>query len=354
MTVYFLRPVCAHGDLFVSYLSHFSTRISFCLFIACSSVLPAVAQTTPADWKQQELLQDRLSIRTPPDAKAQGPALSNIMGTAPSAASKTRVRIPVSGTEIVVQAQSLKALAPKDMAVAIKSSEYFSKYEGEKQELTLDLGGGWSALAIIPKQYKYWDDSYLLAYAWIRSPNAMLYELVLATWADTDAYSKLSQTAIDIVRSLQGGNASGEIPAGTTVLDSQGALGEGQELVVDLDGKYVIETEAGIDFVVNRINQLVDVDTDGGQMGFYLGDYPQFNREAELKNGASVVSDPEKIFGQTPEWLVRSRGDLKKQSTLLDVLPGSGLKCHLFITGTAEQVEALVKVARSLRIRPKS
>jgi hypothetical protein len=347
-------PRFAPMEIFLNCLSHFSTRITVSLIIACLSVLPAAAQTALADWKQQDLLQGRLSIRTPPDAKAQGPALSNIMGTAPSAASKTRIRVPVSGTEIVVQAKSLKALAPRDMAAAIKSTEYFSKYEGEKQELTLDLGGGWSALAVIPKQYKYWDDSYLLAYAWIKSPNAMLYELVLATWADTDAYSKLSQAATDIVRSLQGGNASGEIPAGTTVLDSQGALGDEQEMVVDLDGKYVIETEAGIDFVVNRISQLVEIDTDGGQMGFYLGDYPQFNREAELKSGASIVSDPEKIFGRTPEWLVRNRGNLKKQSTVLDVRPGSGLKCHLFITGTPQQVDALVKVAHSLRLRPKS
>src|ERR1700761_240750 len=224
-------------EISLSYLINFNTRISFCLVIACLSFLPAAAQTAPADWKQQDLLAGRLSIRTPPDAKAQGPALSSIMGTAPSAASKTRIRVPVSGTEIVVQAKSLNALAPKDMAAAIKSTEYYAKYDGEKQELTLDLGGGWSALAVIPKQYKYWDDSYLLAYAWIRSPNAMLYELVLATWADTNAYSKLSQTATEVVRSLQGGNASGEIPSGTTLLDSQGALGEGQELVVDLDGK---------------------------------------------------------------------------------------------------------------------
>jgi hypothetical protein len=318
------------------------------------SVLSVAAQAAAADWKQRALLAGRLSIRIPPNAEAQGPALSSIMGTAPSAATKTRIRIPVSGTEIVVQAASLKALAPKDMAASIKATEYFSKYEGEKQELTLDLGGGWSALAVIPKEYKYWNDSYLLAYAWIRSPNAMLYELVLASWADTAAYSKLSQTATDIVRSLQGGNASGEIPTGTTVLDSQNELGDKQEIVVDLDGKYIVETEAGIDFVVNRINQLVDVDADGGQMGFYLGDYPQFNREGELKNGASVVPDPEKIFGQTPEWLVRSHGNATKQSTLLDVLAGSGLKCHLFITGTPEQVEALVKVAHTLRIRPKS
>src|ERR1700761_974947 len=147
-------------EISLSYLINFNTRISFCLVIACLSFLPAAAQTAPADWKQQDLLAGRLSIRTPPDAKAQGPALSSIMGTAPSAASKTRIRVPVSGTEIVVQAKSLNALAPKDMAAAIKSTEYYAKYDGEKQELTLDLGGGWSALAIIPKQYKYWDDSY--------------------------------------------------------------------------------------------------------------------------------------------------------------------------------------------------
>jgi hypothetical protein len=340
-------------EIFLNCLANFSTRIALCLFIACSSALPVTAQTASADWKQQALLDGRLSIRIPRDAVVQGPALSNIMGTAPSAATRTRIRIPVAGTEIVVQAESLKALAPKDMTAGIKSTRYFAKYKGEEQELTLDLGGGWSALAIIPTQYKYWDDSDLLAYAWIKSPNAMLYELVLATWADTDVYSKLSQTATDVVRSLQGGNASGEIPAGTIVLDSHGALGERQEMVVDLDGKYMVETEAGIDFVVNRIDELVAVDADGGQMGFYLGDHPQFNREAELKNGASVVSDPEKIFGQTPEWLVRSHDNWKKQSTLLDVLPDSGLKCHLFISGTPEQVEALVKVAHSLRIRPK-
>jgi hypothetical protein len=146
-----------------------------------------------------------------------------------------------------------------------------------------------------------------------------------------------------------------EIPKGTTTLDSEIALQNNAiELVVDLDGKQIIETETGLSFVVHRVSQLVEIGSDAGKMGIYLGRYPSFDPDAALKEGAKAIPDQVKILGQTPIWIVDESDGRRKQSTLLEVLPGTTeLKCHIFISGTPEQAEALVSIARSLRIRPK-
>jgi hypothetical protein len=269
--------------------------------------------------------------------------------------SKTRIRIPVHGTEIVVQARSMNALAPKDMLAAMNATKYLAEFKGQKEKLTLDIGGGWNAAAVMPRQYKYSSDSYLLAYSWISDPDGLLYELVIASWIRADVYSRLSQTAAGIVRSLAPGPHFQGIPKETTSLNSQIALSDDLELVIDLDGKYAVDTEMGHDFVVHRITELVEMNLDGSEMGIYLGRYPHFNRAAELQNGAKVVPDQESVLGQALEWIVRDSGNFRKQSALINVLSGNTtLKCHLFISGTPEKVDALVRLSHTLRIRPKS
>jgi hypothetical protein len=332
-----------------------------CAAVPAGPSRPATAQTaapskTPAKWKAQALLGDHLRIFSPPEAIAEGPSRENIMGTAPDTVSLTRIRIPIAGTEIVVQARSMKALAPKDMPGAMKAATYLAEFKGEKESLALDIGGGWKAAAVMPRQYRYWPDSYLLAYAWISDPDGLLYELVIGSWIKDEAYPKLSQTAAGIVRSLAPGLHFQGVPRGTASLNSEIAFGNGQiELVIDLDGKYAVDTETGLSFVVHRITELVEMGSDGGEMGIYLGRYPHFNREASLKQGARAMRDQESILGQIPEWLVHDGDNSRKQSTLIEVSSGgTDLKCHLFISGTPEQVDALVRLAHTLRIRSKS
>ena len=335
---------------------HSILRVALSIAISVTLAWPAAAQIlsdtkTPSGWKQQALLGDRLRIFVPTETAPEGRSYANIMGTAIPATSMTRVRIPINGTEIVVQAKDRKALAPKDVPSAINSTRYLAQFGGQREELTLDLGGGWTAFAIIPREYKYWSDSYLLAYCWITDPDGLLYEMVLASWIDDKAYSTLAQTAIAIVRSLKPGLYFQEVPNGTTSLDSQIALqNDAIELVIDLDGHYYVERETGLSFVVHRISQLVEIGSDGGEMGIYLGRYPSFNPAAELERGGKAIPDQAQILGQTPTWIVYDSDRLRKQSTLLNVLPGTtALKCHLFILGTPEQVKSLVDISHSLR-----
>jgi hypothetical protein len=52
--------------------------------------------------------------------------------------------------------------------------------------------------------------------------------------------------------------------------------------------------------------------------------------------------------------MVRDHAGRRTQTTLIRVVPGtSGLKCHLFISGTPGQVDALVGMARTLRVQPR-
>jgi hypothetical protein len=340
---------------------NFVIRIALGVVVSAALAWPSLAQTNPSDpkapaeWKEQMLLGSRLRMFAPAEAVAEGRSYGNIMGTAPSASSKTRIRIPIFGTEIVAQAQSMGALAPKDMSTGIKTTKYLSRFEGEKRELTLDLAGGWKAIAIVPEQYKYWSNSYLLAYVWIQDPDGLLYELVLASWPEADVYPKLSEIAVQMIRSLEPGVYFDEIPKGTISLNSEVALRNNEiELVIDLDGKYTVDTETGITFVVHRVSRLVEFGSDAGEMGIYLGRYPNFNPDAELKRGAKMLPDQVKILGKTPTWIAYDVDGWRKQSTLIEILSGTtALKCHLFISGTPEQVEEMVGLARTLRIRPK-
>jgi len=123
--------------------------------------------------------------------------------------------------------------------------------------------------------------------------------------------------------------------------------------VIDLDGRHSLSTEAGPDFVVHRISQ-VELGTDGGEMGIYMGRYPDFNAAAERASGARRLEDEASILGTRPTWMVRDHAGRRLQTTLIEVRPGtSELRCHLFISGTPEEVESLVRLARTLRMQPR-
>jgi hypothetical protein len=275
------------------------------------------------------------------------------MAADPDERLQTRMRVPMSGTEIVVQARNLEALAPKNLSAAIIAAPYIVEFEGAKDERAFDLGNGWTAVAVFPDRHRFGSDSYVLAYVWVRSPDGLLYDLTVASWPDSTTHPALAQSARQIASSLKPGPHLGAIPGGPTRLGRRIARRNGEaELVIDLDGRHWLSTEAGPDFVVHRISQLVEFGTDGGEMGICMGRYPDFNAAAERASGARRLEDTASILGTRPTWMVRDQAGRRLQTTLITVQPGtSELLCHLFISGTPEQVESLVRLARTLRVR---
>lgn len=326
--------------------------------VASAPILPVQAQratdSSPA-WKEQLLLGDRLRINAPANANIEKQRYGGIMGPVPDSASKTRMRIAISGTEMVVQAQSLNAFAPKDLSAGIKSTAYFADFTGTRQERVLDLGPRWKAVAVFPERHRFWKDSYLLAYAWVQGPNGLLFELMVGSWADSTKYAQLAQSAVRIASSLRPGTNVQDIPNGMASLESQEALNDDEiELVINLDGKHALTTERGHDFVVHRISTLVEFGSRSGELGIYVGRHPQFDRKAEIKNGSKAIADQIEILGKRPTWYVREDEGWRSQTTLIQFVAGTTqLKAHLFISGTAQQVDTLVGLARTLRVRSK-
>jgi hypothetical protein len=326
-------------------------RLLIGLTLAGASPPRASAQTgvappaIPSGWTEQDLLGGQLRLSTPPGAKVEDSTAVSIMAAAPDERLQTRVRVPVSGTEIVVQARNLEALAPKKLSAAIYAAPYLVKLEGNRAERDLDLADGWKAVAVFPDRHRFGSDAYVLAYAWVRAPDGRLYDLTVATWSKATNYRALAPFARQIVGSLKPGAGLDPIPRGPTRLG---------ELLIDLDGRHSVSSERGHDFAVHRVTRLVEHGTHGGEMGIYMGWHPIFDAAAERAGGARRLVDTARILGTRPTWMVRDHAGRRTQTTLIRVVPGtSGLKCHLFISGTPGQVDALVGMARTLRVQPR-
>jgi hypothetical protein len=294
-------------------------------------------------------------VSTPPEAAIEERQFRSIIGTMPAENAITKVRMPIAGAEIVVQAESLWALAPIDMMAAMESTEYLVKFTGEKSAKALDLGGGWKAVAVFPDHYEFWENTYLLGVSWIRSPNGLLYQLLLASWIKTEKYSELASTAACMMNSLKPGMLFPEIPKGETRLNSEFvSTNRALELVMQFDGKHVFTTDTGADYVVFRIYPLVEYGSGTGQLGIYFGSHSQFSSEEEINKGGKSEPDLIPILGKIPTWIVRDEDDRRQQSTLIE-LPNESLpwECQIFISGTVEQIEAMVGLARTLRFRPR-
>lgn len=335
-----------------------STRCFIAITVAgftviSASMLPVQAQRgteSPPAWKEQLLLGDQLRIDAPANANIEKPRYEGIMGPLADSAAETRTRIAILGTEIVVRARRLDAFAPKDLSAGIKSTEYFAEFTGTRQERVLDLGPGWKAVAVFPERHRYWKDTYVLAYAWVQSPNGLLFDLMVGSWADSTKYAQLAQSAVQIASSLRPGTNLPDIPNGMTRLESQQALPNEIELVITLDGRHALTTERGHDFVVHRISPLVEFGSPSGELGIYIGRHPQFDRKA----GSKAMADQLEILGKRPTWYVREDDGWRRQTTLIQFSAGrTRLKAHLFIAGTAPQVDTLVGLARTLRVKPK-
>lgn len=337
-------------------------RITYFLIVAflflILNVSPVIAQQDNAalsEWSSQSLLGDRMRINAPVGTKREARQYSGIMGTAPDQEAKTRLRIPIEDTEMVIQAQLLYALAPTDMLGTMQRTKYFSSFEGALNEKNLDLRNGWSALVVFPEKYAYWPDSYLLALAWIKDPEGQLYEMMIGSWNSDVHYEQVANTANGIIESLHPGKNASTLPTGITTLDSDIALQNGDiELVVTLNGEHQISTQPGMSFVVHKITSLAVLGERKGQMGIYIGRYPSFDEEREILNGAKRFEDNERVLGQKPVWLVNRGEEWHEQDTLINVISGtSNLKVHIFISGPPKEVESLVAIAHTLKLRPK-
>ncbi|HZF68262.1 MAG TPA: hypothetical protein VEZ47_09515 [Gemmatirosa sp.] len=154
---------------------------------------------TPAHWPAERAAS---SIRSSVN-RASDPPSTDDADRAYAVLNATRMRVPVSGTEIVVQARYPEALAPKNLSAAIIAAPYLVEFKGTNDERVFDLGNRWTAVAVFPDRHRFGSDSYVLAYVWVRSPDGLLYDLTVASWPDSTTYPALAQSARQIASSLK-------------------------------------------------------------------------------------------------------------------------------------------------------
>jgi hypothetical protein len=334
------------------------TSLLAALSLVLSPFASAEAQQSAADknggqQRSYDLLGGVLTVRALEKTIVQAPRQENIMGSAQDANTETRLRTSIHDTEIVLQASSLKARAPDDLASALSSSGCLTQFKGKVERLERTLSGGGRLVAALPEQDKCWDDSYLLAHALIADPRGFVHEVDIASWYKPERYAEVAAAAKAELLSLEVGAALPTLPSGEVVLETL----RKDDLAIRLDGKHFLGMEQGADFAVHRITSVRVLGEPASEIGIYVGDYPRLFAEEKSIAPGDRREVKGRLFDQAMTWLVWNQpgaGKWLMQEAIVKIPGQGGLVTHVFISGPPEDLAELRGIAETLRLRPHS
>lgn len=310
-------------------------------------------------WQDIELLNGRLVMSAPATAKVDAVVPENVLGAGPTQENLSRLRIPIAGTEIVIEVRELYAMFPRDAPRFFSEVVLGGRLPDEgPQPRFVRLDPRLIAYGIAAGSYRHPSGDHVLANLLVAQPDGTAQHVYVMTWdKPAEVVSEASRTADRMIASLRSGPrqrpASGSSRVLTQVPRANAAP---KHLTVNLPERYVLSIQEGPDFIVYNINRLAPLDAPGGGLGIYLGHFPNYFYAQHGYKREELTEVPTNILGQAAVWLERhapaeggSPGWIHRETILpLEDSPG-GLKLHLFASapaGTGE-LDELVRIAEA-------
>jgi hypothetical protein len=279
-----------------------------------------------------ELLSGRLTIRMPAEAKLEA-RHENIMSAPESAEEESRVVLDAGDERLVVMAYELFRAIGKDFEGQVKKMVGTWEMVGAKIERR-ESGG----FLISPAKLDLHQTAILVLCVVTSHQDGLiqLVEFFVNRKAGADAAG-----CAKLVHSI-----AATIALGDKVLDLNSGPRKIGAFTALVPAGYALTTQRGPDFMVYRLQKVVQLGEQSSQLGVYVGDHPSYHHEHEKVKFTKLKG---KLVGADLEWHVWAAKKVWHREVIAPHPSTGGRMLHVFLaSSSAPDIAEMQAIAESL------